>query len=619
MIGPLGFAVKNLRRRGFHSLLAFLGLTLTITSTTFLLLLGQTFSARLGIGFSTSVSFGLRWLVTGYLELSLAFVLIVGLLSASYLVSSMVNQRLRDIGVVKAAGALPNRLFSYAFTEALLVFASSCIIGGLVAGVVYATWSGSLQFDSIRTLIALGVPAVSFVLSYLAARRQMLRIIKANALSIVSSQLSSLDLKTIGKPVRAGRLGSSFNLASRTLSRDRQFMRTVVRVSVCIFLTTVVLSGALVSWDTSKSYLDRAMPSNVIIVGSSQMVSQYSLLAKSYSDPVPAAKIDYLNSSLMMNPQVVESFRTAPGVQSVDGRLLDYDNVTGYVKAHFANSGDLSGETSNPEIIPQEYTGAAAVLIVGVTNQTIPDWVTSNGFLQNTDSDFTMVAGDSLLGGLVREPFNLSRIDWIGRPFNVKSALVDPLNAGRVLYAPIRTLQNILGTNGTNILLVRTDGTQGALAGVQQLAMQDGLAMAPQEPLLSSNLSYLDSVWSYLFLFPVLTFALTCGVLLSYLTTRFSKRFNDYVTLRVLGARSKYTLGLLFWEGFGTVGICLLIGLPTAFAFSVVFLVPNETVQAVTLGLAALASTIAIVSVGLLSALVYSRKLRMTTVKDLKP
>ncbi len=181
---------------------------------------------------------------------------------------------------------------------------------------------------------------MSFVLSYLAARRQMLRIIKANALSIVSSQLSSLDLKSIGKPVRAGRLGSSFNLASRTLSRDRQFVRTVVRVSVCIFLTTVVLSGALVSWDTSKSYMDRAMPSNVIIIGSSQMVSQYSLLARSYSDPAPVPRIDYLNSSLMMSPPLVESFRTVPGVQSVDGRLLDYDNLTGFVKANFANPGD---------------------------------------------------------------------------------------------------------------------------------------------------------------------------------------------------------------------------------------------------------------------------------------
>jgi len=520
--------------------------------------------------------------------------------------------------VIKAAGALPSRLFSYAFTEALLVFASSSIMGGVVAGIVYASWAGSFQFDSVRALIGLGVPGLSFFLSYLAARRQMLKIVKTDALSIVSSQLSSLDLRSVGKPLRARRLGSSFNLASRTLSRDRQFMRTVVRVSICIFLTMVVLSGALVSLDTSKSYLDRAMPSDVVIIGAAPMVNQYSLLAKSYSDPAPLPRIDFLNDSYIMTPELVDLFRTVPGVRGVDARLLDYDNVTGYVKAHFANSGDLSGETSSPEIIPQVYTGAAAVLIVGVTNETIPDWVTSDGFLRNTDSNFTMVSGDSLLGGLVREPFNYSRIDWLGRPFDVKSALVDPLNAGRVLYAPIQTLQNIIGTNGTNILLVRTDGSQAALSTVQQLAAQNGLAYASQAPLLSANLAYLDNVWSYMFLLPILTLALTCGILLSYLTTGFSKRFNDYVALRVLGAGPRYTLGVLFWEGFGTVGICTLIGLPAALVFSAIFLFPSASVQSFTLGLSAVASTIAIVSVGLASAVFYSRKLKMTTVKDLK-
>src|SRR5207247_6431075 len=99
----------------------------------------------------------------------------------------------------------------------------------------------------------------------------------------------------------------------------------------------------------------------------------------------------------MMTPQIVDAFRTAPGVRSVDARLLDYDNVTGYVKAHFANSGDLSGETSSQEIIPQVYTGAAAVLIVGVTNETIPDWVTSDGILSSSVSYFTVVDCDLLL------------------------------------------------------------------------------------------------------------------------------------------------------------------------------------------------------------------------------
>ncbi len=619
MIGPLGFAIRSLRRRGFHSLLAFLGLTVTVTATTFLLLLGESLASKLGVGFSASVSFGIGWLVSGFLMLSLAFILIVGLLSTSYLVSSMISQRMRDIGVMKAAGSLPNRLFSYAFAEAMLVFAASCLVGGLVALLVYVSWSGSLQLDSVKTLIGLGVPGISFLLSYAAARFQLLKIIKASSVSTISAQLSGLDLRKLGRPVRTKRLGSSFSLASRTLSRDRQFTRTIGRVSVCIFLTMVVLSGALISWDTSKGYLDRAMPSNVTIVGAGPMIAQYSLLAESFSHSASIPQINYLNNSNMIASQLVDVFRGIAGVERVDARLLFFDNVTGYVKAHFSDTGGLSGESGTQDIVPQRYTGMASVLIVGVNaSAAIPNWVSSNGFLASDDSNETMIAGDSLLGGIVQMPFNLSQVDWYGRQFDVKSAVVDPLNSGRVLYAPIQTMQNIFGTNGTNLLLVKTDGSAGAVSAVGQLAVQNGLAYESQGPLLSANLAYLDNTWSYLFLLPILTFALTCGILLSYLTTSYSKRFNDYVVLKVLGAKPGYTVRLLFWEAFGTVGICIMIGLPAALLFSTVFLIPDATIQTRNLVSSGVVSALALVGVSLVSTVVYSRRLRLMTVKDLK-
>ena len=71
LIGPLGFAARSLRRRGFHSYLAFLGLTLTIATTTFLLLLGQDLASRLGVDSSMRSTFGISWLIFAYLVLSL--------------------------------------------------------------------------------------------------------------------------------------------------------------------------------------------------------------------------------------------------------------------------------------------------------------------------------------------------------------------------------------------------------------------------------------------------------------------------------------------------------------------------------------------------------------------
>src|SRR2546426_5735642 len=83
LIGPLGFATKSLQRRGFHSYLAFLGLTLTIAATTLLLLLGQDLATRLGVDSSMRSTFGISWLIFAYLVLALGLIGIVGLLSTS--------------------------------------------------------------------------------------------------------------------------------------------------------------------------------------------------------------------------------------------------------------------------------------------------------------------------------------------------------------------------------------------------------------------------------------------------------------------------------------------------------------------------------------------------------
>ncbi len=627
LIGPLGFAAKSLRRRGFHSYLAFLGLTLTVATTTFLLLLGQDLAARLGIDSSMRSTFGISWLIFAYLVLALALVSIVGLLSSSYLVSSMINQRMRDIVVIKAAGALPRRLLSYVTFEAFVVIFSSCLVGALSSLLIYASWSwpsislykqvGPVPNAGATVLIV--VPLISFLLSYVVASVRVRRIVGSSSVNAISKQLSNLDLKSLGKPLRIKRLGSAFNLATRNVSRDRGFNRTILSVGICVFLSTVVLSGALVSADTSASYVVRAMPPRILIVANSNIYNQYVSLGKLFSRTAPIPSINYLNQSYIIAPQNASAFRAIPGVLKVDTRLITMTSITGYVKAHFASNQD-TGENINTQIIPEVETGTTQALIVGIdASNVIGDWYTSDGFLQTADAQYTMIAGDSLVGNIVQMPLNLSQVSAFNFRYDVKSALVDPLNAGRVLYAPARTLQMNLGINGYNILLLKVNSDATVLSAVSQLASSDGFVVGSQDPILNSNLAFLHDTWSYIFLVPILALALTCGILLSYLATNFSRRFNDYVVLKVLGANVWYGLKLLLWESWGILAISMLIAIPVAWPVSIFFLVPDPSVSVADLELSTLVSALALTSVSLATATIYSRRLGLMTVKDLKP
>ncbi len=556
------------------------------------------------------MTLGIAWLLSGYLFLSLAFVILVGILSISYLVSSMINQRMKDIAIIKAAGCLPRRLLSYSLAEASVVILCSCLAGALTALLIYSSWSGFLQqFNPTGALIIVGVPGVFFFTSYLAASFQMGRILNTTSLNAISSQLSTLDLKRLGKPLRVKRLGSAFNLATRTVLRDRQFASTLIRVSVCIFLVTVVLTGALVSWDTSKSYVERAMPPQVLMVGTSTMVDQYAQLGLSFSSTESVQFLSDLKESHVIDAGVAEAFEQIPGVRIVDTRVIVVSQVSGYVR----------GQVIEGQLIPPVYTGSAQVLIVGVdSNRTVGEWFTSDGFLESSDPQNTLVVGDSLVGSIIRQPLKLSEVQALGVRFEVKGAIVDPLNQGRVVYAPIEYVQEILGIHGYDILLLKVNDDPTMFSKVQQMAGENGLAVRSQDPVLSTNLAFLDYTWSYLSILPILTLVLTAGVLLSYLTTNFSRRFNDYIVLKVLGARGWYILKLLLWESFGFLVICMALAFPLTFIFSTILLVPEPEIVAGNLSLSALVSASALTVVCIASATIYSKKLGPTTVKELR-
>src|SRR2546426_10138377 len=379
-----------------------------------------------------------------------------------------------------------------------------------------------------------------------------------------------------------------------------------------------VLSGALLTADTSASYLARAFPPHVQIVANSTVYRQYVSLGTSFSRTAPLPLIDYVNESYIITPQNASAFRAIPGVETVDTRLITMSSITGYVKPHFASND--TGQTINTQLIPEVETGSAQALVVGINaTDAIGDWYTSGGFLQSSDSQYTMLPGDSLVGNIVRTPFNLSQISAFGYRYDVKSALVDPLNAGRVLYAPVQTLQKSLGLTGFNVLLLKVNNDPTVLSSVSQLASSLGLAVGSQDPILKSNLAFLNGIWSHIFLIPILSLSLTCGILLSYLAANFSRRFNDYVVLKVLGANVWYRLRLLLWESWGVLSISMLIAIPVAWAISIFFLVPDPIVSITNLELSTIVSASALSGVSVASAAILSRRIGLTTVKDLKP
>src|SRR5438445_10597287 len=126
--------------------------------------------------------------------------------------------------------------------------------------------------------------------------------------------------------------------------------------------------------------------------------------------------------------------------------------------------------------------------------------------MQSNAAQYTIISGGPLVVNIVQMLFNLSQVSAFGYRYDVKSALVDPLNAGRVLYAPVQTLQKSLGLTGFNVLLLKVNNDPSVLSSVSQLASSFGFTVGSQDPILKSNLAFLNAIWSHIFLIPVLSF-----------------------------------------------------------------------------------------------------------------
>src|SRR5207237_10891291 len=121
--------------------------------------------------------------------------------------------------------------------------------------------------------------------------------------------------------------------------------------------------------------------------------------------------------------------------------------------------------------------------------------------------------GQSLADNTLHKCLKNSQVTPLGYRHDVNRALVDPLNARRVLYTPVETLQKSLGLNRFNVLLLNVNSDPTVLSAVSQLANSFGLPVDSQDPILHSILTFLNGICSHIFLVRIITLALTCGIL----------------------------------------------------------------------------------------------------------
>jgi len=582
-MSEISFPIKDLARRKFQTGLTILGLTLCTSATLFLVTFGN------NIGFEiASITVGGR-LTSGFSNVLSRFILVVSLLNilvgalvTSFLVYITMSERVRDIGVMKAAGCLSGSVFGYFITELSILVFLSCIVGtifGVLTYFVCINLLNVLGFTFSQTLSLWTILFIFLVLvlaSHIFGALPIINAAKVKPAEALSPLYSLGTTFELGKAAPS-KLGFTLKVAYRSLVRRKSAtLRAIICLAAVLSLTTVTIAGGMIANQTTANYVERAIGRDVVLVGHPNLTGHYVNLLSQFFEAKETKSIDYLNPEFFISESLVLKLKNISGVQNVDPRLVleaSVREVPGIIP---------DPDDPNKAIIIGDNRFDNALILGVEPERIINEWLIMGRPLDETDQ-YSTIIGDSLALGMFDNP-QKQEIGMFETSYKIVGVCLDPLNNGKVVYMPLETLSTELGQSGYNLVFLKIDPSESqVLAKIKNELSGKNLEVVELNKILGKHVNFLNHIWSFVMFLPLFSLATATLCLLSYLILSIAGQQREFGIMRALGAKPRSIMKIIFMQALlitlasGAIGIS--VGLFVTFAF----LIPEPVISQSTL------------------------------------
>ncbi|PIU59099.1 hypothetical protein COS86_06075, partial [Candidatus Bathyarchaeota archaeon CG07_land_8_20_14_0_80_47_9] len=306
------FLVNDLLRRKLQTTLTVLGLTLCVASTVFLLLFGD----RVGVGISLMVegrmTAGFSSIFSPFIVFLAFLIFIVGVVIISFMVFVMMSQRVKDIGLMKAAGCPNNLVFGYFMTELLIVTSAGCFLGaifGIVADNASISLFQSMGFQISQKPPNLWIVVMIFVLFFILAlasgTKPVLEAAKIEPAKAFSPTHHLGLAKEPGFRV-VSNSGLTFRIAMRNLSRRASVtIRIVACLSIVFLLVTVAVAGGIIANQTTRSWVEKALGKDIVLIAHRDICSRYKLLQSKFYEAKESPQFNYTEGRYLVPDEIL--------------------------------------------------------------------------------------------------------------------------------------------------------------------------------------------------------------------------------------------------------------------------------------------------------------------------
>jgi len=576
--------MKDLARRKFQTGLTLLGLTLCTAATLFLVIFGNS------LGFEiASIAVGGK-LTSGFSNLFSRFILVVSLLNifagalvTSFLVYVTMSERVRDIGVMKAAGCLSGSIFGYFITELSILVFLSCIAGTIFGILTYFFCINLLNVLGFTFPQAISLWTILFIflvlvfVSHIFGALPIMKAAKvkpAEALSPLYSLGTTLEL---GRTVPS-KLGFTFKIAYRSLVRRKSATRqAIICLSVVLTLTTLTIAGGLIANQTTTNYVERAIGRDIVLVGHPNLTGRYVNLLSQFFETKELDSINYLDSDFLISEFLVHRLSNISGVRKVDPRLV--------LDAPVLEMPGIIPDPNDPlqHIIIGDSRSDEALILGVEPEEVVNEWLIMGRIFGKADKKSTII-GDSLALEMFDNPENQS-IKVFGEIFDIVGVCLDPLNNGKVVYMPLNALSTAVGQPGYNLLFLKINPSERlqVLAEIENELSGKNLELVELNEILGKHVNFLNHLWSFVMFLPLFSLAAATLCLLSYLMLSIAGQQREFGIMRALGAKPRSIMKIIFTQALLITLVSGAIGISVGLLITFVFLIPEPVISQNTL------------------------------------
>jgi ABC-type antimicrobial peptide transport system permease subunit len=536
------FPLNDLLRRKFQTSLVITSLTVCVASTLFLLL----FSDKVGFGVSLMaegrLTTGFSSVFTPFIVFLGILVFVVGVVMVSFMVFLMMSQRVRDIGLMKAAGCPNDMVFGYFMNELLIVTLVGCLLGvalGMIADFalasVFAGFGFQIPQKAANPWLAILVFAVFFGLALIFGAKPIIDTTKIEPIKALSPAHYAGLSKEPGFTAMS-RSGLTVRMALRSLFRRKSAtIRIVLCLSTVFTLVTVTVAGGIIADQTTKSWVERAIGRDTVLVAHRNMTTQYRMLLSKFYETTSDSQFDYTDEKYLIPDSLVNQLGSLSESITIDARLI----VKGVVKEI---QGVTLGETTDDTKLVGRFRSGES-LIVGVEpEKVLNEWFVDGRFLQENASQEAVV-GDSLGMKMFDVPL-VQGMKLFNDTFSLSivGVCLDPINNGNVTYVPLTTLQSIMHVPATNIIMVQIDPLVNRTEVLNRLkaivnSVNSEIEVSELNDVLDLSLGFLGYIWSAVMFLPIFSLVAASLCLVGYVVLTINEQQQEFGVLRALGAK----------------------------------------------------------------------------------